>query len=296
MTTPHRSTLRSGTPGSGTLLARRPADLISDIEPGDRWLVVVAHPDDESFGCGSLIAHAAARGAHVAIVCATRGEAGNPTDLIPEGVALGPLREFELLTAAYLLGTTDVVLLDHRDSDFEGPLHPAALCAVPVADLANELRTHLDRVHPHVVLVLDGSDGHRDHLHVRAATIAAFDDVTAADGTGSGETADDDATAGDGTGGAALYEHCLPNALMRRWLDEMRSVGPDTTYHQIDPACLGRPDADVTHVVDVRAVRARRDAAMAMHRSQTSPFEHLSRELRDAFLDTDHVALVRSRG
>lgn len=265
---------------SATLLARRPADLITDIEPGDRWLVVVAHPDDESFGCGSLIAHAAACGAVVTVVCATRGEAGNPTELIPDGVALGPLREFELRSAAYLLGAADVELLDHCDSDFDGPLHPAALCAVPVADLAAEIRAHLDRIRPHVVLILDGSDGHRDHLHVRAAAIAAFEAAALA----------------EATDGAALYEHCLPNTLMRRWLAEMRGHGHDTAYHQIDPATLGRPDADVTHLIDVRAVRARRDAAMAMHRSQTSPFEHLSPELRHAFLDTDHVALVAARG
>jgi N-acetyl-1-D-myo-inositol-2-amino-2-deoxy-alpha-D-glucopyranoside deacetylase len=42
-----------------------------------RLPVVVAHPDDETFGCGSLLAHAATRQVSTVVVCATRGEAGN---------------------------------------------------------------------------------------------------------------------------------------------------------------------------------------------------------------------------
>ena len=40
-----------------------------------------------------------------------------------------------------------------------------------------------------------------------------------------------------------VVEHCLPNALMRRWLDEMRAVRPGTAYHALDPTTLGRADA-----------------------------------------------------
>jgi N-acetyl-1-D-myo-inositol-2-amino-2-deoxy-alpha-D-glucopyranoside deacetylase len=123
-----------------------------------------------------------------------------------------------------------------------------------------------------VVVVLDGSDGHRDHLHIRSAMHAVVRDLPEPRPT--------------------VVEHCLPNALMRRWLDEMRSVRPDAAYHSLDSAVLGRADADITDVVDVSDVLDRREAAMAEHRSQVSPYEGLSPELRRAFLATDHFARV----
>ena len=45
-----------------------------------RLQVVVAHPDDETFGCGSMLLHAAGSGAETAVVCATRGEEGGSAD------------------------------------------------------------------------------------------------------------------------------------------------------------------------------------------------------------------------
>ncbi|MFD2094250.1 PIG-L deacetylase family protein [Blastococcus deserti] len=246
-------------------------DRLLDVRPGDRWLVAVAHPDDESFGCGSTIAHAAARGAEVTVACATRGEAGEPAPGSPDG-DLGTVREGELRRAAARLGVGRVELLGYRDSGFDGDPPAGSLCAASVPEVADVLRRLVRELRPDVLLVLDGSDGHRDHLHVGAAARAALQGM-------------------DG-GAPLLVEHCLPNSLLRRWLQEMRSLRPDTAYHALDPATLGRDDADITDVLDTAGVLDRREAAMAEHRSQASPFDGLSPDLRRAFLVRDHLARV----
>lgn len=260
----------------GTPTGSRPRsrDLLRDVRPGDRWLAAVAHPDDEAFGCGSVLARAALLGADVTIACATRGEAGEvrPGSGDDDAGDLGAVREAELRAAADRLGATRVELLGWRDSGFDGDLAPGALCAADVGDVAAVLGALVRELVPDVVVVLDGSDGHRDHVHVRAAARLALRALPAPR--------------------PLLFEHCLPNALMRRWLTEMRALRPDTVYLQLDPASLGRPDAEVTDVLDGTAVLDRRTAAIAEHRSQTSPFDGLSPDLQRAFLATDHLAHV----
>jgi LmbE family N-acetylglucosaminyl deacetylase len=256
-------------------------DLLRNVRPGDRWLVAVAHPDDETFGCGSVIARAAALGAQVTVACATRGEAGEPAPGSPDRGDLGAVREAELRRAAAILGASRVELLGYRDSGFDGDLPPDSLCAAPVAAVAEVLARLVTDLGPTVVVVLDGSDGHRDHRHVRAAMHEALRSTRAGPELPGGA--------------AALYEHCLPNSLMRRWLEEMRSLRPGTAYHSLDPADLGRNDAEITDVVDASAVLEQREAAMAEHRSQASPFDGLSDELRRAFLTVDHLVRVAVR-
>ena len=60
-------------------------------------LVTVAHPDDETFGLGSVLAHAAASGIEASVICATRGELGEPAIDIGS-TPLGVVRERELRT------------------------------------------------------------------------------------------------------------------------------------------------------------------------------------------------------
>ena len=255
-----------------------PRSALRDVRPGDAWLVAVAHPDDEAFGCGSVIARAAARGAVVTISCATRGEAGEATPGSAEPADLGTVREAELHRAAQRLGAARVELLGYRDSGFDGEAPPGSLCAAPVTAVAEVLERLVTNLHPTVVVILDGSDGHRDHRHLRTAMHSALRSASAAGRLPPGT--------------AQLYEHCLPNSLMRRWLDEMRSLRPGTAYHSLDPAHLGRADEDVTDVLDTSDVLAQREAAMAEHRSQASPFHGLSDDLRTAFLTRDSLVRV----
>jgi N-acetyl-1-D-myo-inositol-2-amino-2-deoxy-alpha-D-glucopyranoside deacetylase len=255
---------------TATLPCTTALDPLVDVCPGDRWLVAVAHPDDESFGCGSLIARAASLGAEVVVACATRGEAGERTPGAGCCGDLGAVREGELRRAAGRLGVARVEVLGYRDSGFAGPIRPGTLCAAPVAEVAAVLRELVRDLAPTVVVVPDAGDGHRDHRQVRTAVRAAL------------------------PSGPALYEYCLPNSLMRRWLDEMRALRPDTVYSRLDPSGIGRPDDQISHVVEVADLLPYREAAMAEHRSQASPFDGLSPELRWAFLSTDHLVRVPS--
>lgn len=84
-----------------------------------RVQVVVAHPDDATFGCGSLLLllHAAVAGTVTAGCCATRGEAGEAAASSGIGPAkLAAVRERELHDAAALLGVDHVDLLSFTDS------------------------------------------------------------------------------------------------------------------------------------------------------------------------------------
>lgn len=243
---------------------------MTDTTSRRRTLVVVAHPDDESFGCGSILAHAAAEGHETAVLCATRGEAGESR--LPTADLAG-MREAELRAAATILGVGSVIVLDHADSGMDGLPAEGALVAVDPAVLVAELRAVIDDLRPDVVVTLDASDGHRDHVAVRDATLAAVD-------TSTHEV-------------SATYLSCLARSSMARWADHMRASGGGDAY--LAMAELGTPDEDITLVVDVEALLPVRWAAIRAHASQASPYDDLAPELQHEFLAADRLRLVRGR-
>lgn len=121
-------------------------------------LAVIAHPDDESFGLGAVIATLHAAGADVRVLCLTRGEAST----LGTTADLGVVRLRELTAAAGVLGVTEVVLEDFADGGL-GDVPVATVDGVVSADLGDAVTL--------LVFDVSGVTGHPDH---RAATAAAL--------------------------------------------------------------------------------------------------------------------------
>lgn len=139
------------------------------LPPWSRVLVVVAHPDDESFGLGAVIDAFTRAGAAVHVVCLTHGEAST---LGGDLADLGEVRRRELEQAGRALGVAGSTLLDFPD----GGLSEVATWALTevVARAVGELR-------PEGLLVFDpdGITGHPDHQCATriARDVAAQEDL-----------------------------------------------------------------------------------------------------------------------
>jgi N-acetylglucosamine malate deacetylase 2 len=131
------------------------------IAPGG-LAAVLAHPDDESFGCAGALALAHASGATTRLLVATRGEAGTP-DGMPNP-SFGDTRESELICAARAIGLDEVSLLDgYADG---------AIADEPFDRLVEEIAAWMAERRPSAVITFGphGVTGHPDHIVVGNAT------------------------------------------------------------------------------------------------------------------------------
>ena len=71
---------------------------------GRRALILAPHPDDESIGCGGLIAAACAAGTPPVVLILTDGAASHPGSLTYPSARLRAVREAEALAATDILG------------------------------------------------------------------------------------------------------------------------------------------------------------------------------------------------
>jgi LmbE family N-acetylglucosaminyl deacetylase len=131
-------------------------------------LGVWAHPDDEAYLSGGLMAMARDAGSRVVCVTATRGEQGttDPVAWPPERLAAE--RTGELARSLEILGVTEHHWLGYADGG----------CAkVPAAEAVERLCGLIEQAAPDTVLTFgpDGITGHPDHQAVAAWTAAAFD-------------------------------------------------------------------------------------------------------------------------
>jgi LmbE family N-acetylglucosaminyl deacetylase len=130
-----------------------------------RLMVIVAHPDDESFSIGGTIAKVVAEAGEVILVTATRGEAGIP-DMKPD--AAGQLRERELRAACEALGVKTLRFLGYRDGTLD---------QVDSHNAIEQLIALMRAFRPDAIITFgpDGISGHPDHVTVHQWTTAAFE-------------------------------------------------------------------------------------------------------------------------
>lgn len=131
-------------------------------------LVMLPHPDDESFGVAGLIAQSRKRGIPVTYACGTLGEMGrnmgSPTYANRE--TLPELRKQELINACKEMDITDMRMLGLRDKtlEFEDDEY-----------LADVMETIIDEVKPTLIVTFYPGHGvHPDHDATGEAVIRAL--------------------------------------------------------------------------------------------------------------------------
>jgi len=221
-----------------------------------------AHPDDESIATGGLLARAADAGHRVVLVFGTRGELGEPVPgSLADGEQLTLRRTQECFNSAQVLGVPRVEFLGWTDSGMIGlPTNDVPWCfwQADVEHAASRLALILREEEADLITIYDdnGGYGHPDHIQVhrvgqRAAELAGVPVVAQS-------TMNRDHM-GRAMARASEFGMDLPDEVAERMEQvEKAEEAPD----------FGKPESELTHVVDVSSVTERKRASMRSHASQ----------------------------
>jgi LmbE family N-acetylglucosaminyl deacetylase len=198
-------------------------------------LGVWAHPDDEAYLSGGLMAIARDNGSRVVCVTATRGELGTPDPKTWPPQRLAAERTGELARCLEILGVTEHHWLGYRDGQ---------CAAVRASDAVAQLCGVIARVGPDTVLTFgpDGITGHPDHQAVSAWATAAFDRAAAP--------------------GAQLLYAAVAERRVSRWKALDDSLGVYRTGYPVSTP-TGRLAVDIVLDQDTAARKVRALAAQA---------------------------------
>lgn len=225
-----------------------------------KLMCIFAHPDDETFSTGGILARYAAEGVETTLVCATRGERGwiGSEEEYPGLEALGKMREAELRCAAQVLGIRKLIFLDYID----GKLDKA-----PPLEVISKIASAVRRVRPQVVVTMDpqGVYGHPDHMVLTQFTLAALLDAASP------------STPGE------MPPHAVSKLYMVAETQEIldgyaRALGGTigTEVDGVERIATGWPEWAVSAVIDTCAYWPQVLQAFACHRTQVPDLEPLA--------------------
>jgi LmbE family N-acetylglucosaminyl deacetylase len=236
-----------------------------------RIVAVVAHPDDDTFGCSGTVAlHADDPELRFALVHATSGEAGMISDpSLATRETLGAVREEEDRRSWIALG--------RQPDRHEFLRYPdGGLADIPFEDFVERIGMILREERPDVVMTFgpEGITGHADHIRVGEATSEAFHRCRA------------DAVLG--------FQRLLHVALSETALAEFSARLVALGRDPIDPTQPFQPrgvhDGTIGVVVDCSSIVDRKQAAILEHATQRNDLRNIPEELEaEIFRYESHV-------
>ena len=241
-------------------------------------LLVHAHPDDECVATGGTIARLVAEGIRVDVVTCTDGAEGEVHDpsLDPDEARprLAAIRAAELACSLSALGGGAIRhhLLGYRDSGMigtDGNEHPDSFWQADLGGATQRLVEIARAARPAAIVSYDenGNYGHPDHIN--AARIARDAYQSLAGGPGAVSRFYEVAFARERWGEliGAMTERGIPFP----WGGdeaEAAAAGEASEAGQPEENDFGRPDAEVTTRLDVRAYIEQKRRSMDCHRTQ----------------------------
>lgn len=227
-----------------------------------------AHPDDECIGTAGILVEAKAAGHRTVLVVATRGERGEIVPgVLDEGEALWERRIAETFESARILGIDRVEFLGYVDSGMMGEPEndaPYSFWTADVDQAAHRLAAILTEESAEVLTVYDdyGVYGHPDHLQVHRVGIRAAE--LAGVGTVLQGTMNRDFIREAMAERLAAAEEAVANEQVS---DEQAADEPKMPEAPEDEN-FGKPEAEITHAIDVGAHVELKRRAMQAHASQ----------------------------
>jgi LmbE family N-acetylglucosaminyl deacetylase len=218
-----------------------------------------AHPDDEAIATGGLMTRAAAAGHRVILVCATRGELGEPEPgVLRDGERLWERRMVELAEAARILGADPPRWLGYEDSGMEGEPtndNPRCFWQADHDEATARLAAILTEVDADTLTIYDehGGYGHPDHIRVHTVGLAAARAISLDN----------------------VFESTIDRTGMASMMEDAeqsdRLEAGDLDVPEIDMETIGTPLDAIHYRIDVRSLVDVKKASMVAHRSQIGP-------------------------
>ncbi len=230
-----------------------------------------AHPDDEAIATGGLMRQAANAGHRVVLVCATRGEQGEPVEgVLADGEELWQRRMVELAAAAEILGADEPRWLGYHDSGMMGePTNddPGCFWQADVDEAAERLAEILREVDADVLTIYDdhGGYGHPDHIQVHRVGLVAAELA----------------------GVTAVYEATMNRTRIKEMMaasdDEPIADAMDDAPDAAEMDDFGTPEEHISFEVGVVDVIDAKRKSMMAHASQISPDSFFLKMPQEAF-------------